>query len=274
MKKGLYIALIVLLVTAFCGSAFYLGNYFIQGKKQADRMKELSDIVKETTPSVTETTPASGSDAEPTAPEKHYEISEAPTEANGMLSCYKKLYDENPDIVGWIRIEGTPVDYPVMQTAVDNKDYYLYRDFDGKNADRGSIYAREECDFFAPSDVITMYGHNMRDGSMFACLDKYYDKSVWEENSLIFLDTLYEFHMYKIFAVFKTSATVGEGFRYNIMEDASSSAEFDNFIGTCKRLAFYDTGITPVYGDKIIMLSTCEYTLDNGRCVVAAVRIS
>ena len=80
--------------------------------------------------------------------------------------------------------------------------------------------------------------------------------------------------MYKIFAVFKTSANIGEGFTYHNMIDAQDQADFNQFIAKCKELSFYETGITPVYGDKIICLSTCEYTLDNGRLVVAAMRIS
>ena len=119
-----------------------------------------------------------------------------------------------------------------------------------------------------------MYGHNMADGSMFATLNNYTSKDYWEKNSLIFFDTLYEYHTYKVFAVFKTSANVGEGFSYHQFEEAENEAEFDDFVSTCKKLAFYDTGITPQYGDKLICLSTCEYTLDNGRLVVAAVRIT
>lgn len=109
---------------------------------------------------------------------------------------------------------------------------------------------------------------------MFAYLGNYYEKSTWEQNSLIFFDTLTESHVYKIFAVFKTSGNDNVGFAYHMMSDAANEAEFNQFIAECKRLSFYDTGITPVYGDKIICLSTCEYTLDNGRFVVAAVRIT
>jgi sortase B len=175
--------------------------------------------------------------------------------------------------VGWIKMEGTQMDYPVMQTP-DEPNYYLYRSFDKKDSARGSIYAREVCDLSEPSDNITIFGHNMADGSMFACLNNYVHKYNWDKNSLIFFDTLYEYHTYKIFAVFKTSANIGQGFSYHQFVDAENAAEFDEFVSTCKKLSFYDTGITPVYGDKLICLSTCEYTLDNGRLVVAAVRIT
>ena len=109
---------------------------------------------------------------------------------------------------------------------------------------------------------------------MFACLNAYTSKTAWDNNSLIFFDTLTEYHIYKIFAVFKTSANIGEGFSYHQFVDASTEEEFNEFVMMCKELSFYDTGITPKYGDKLICLSTCEYTLDNGRLVVAAVRIT
>ena len=115
---------------------------------------------------------------------------------------------------------------------------------------------------------------------MFAALNAYTDKSAWDNNSLIFFDTFnhetgeVQYHVYKIFAVFKTTANLGEGFTYQRFENAANQQEFDNFVSTCKKLSFYDTGLTPQYGDKMICLSTCEYTLDNGRLVVAAVRIS
>ena len=160
-----------------------------------------------------------------------------------------------------------------MQTP-DDPNFYLKKNFSGDYSSHGCIYAREECDLLEPSDNVTIYGHNMMDGSMFAGLHKYTNKAKWEENSLIIFNNLYEYHVYKIFAVFKTTASMDEGFRYHQFVNADSEEDFDQFIAECKELSFYETGITPVYGDKVICLSTCEYTLANGRLVVAAVRIS
>ena len=112
----------------------------------------------------------------------------------------------------------------------------------------------------------------MKDGSMFSGLDHYQKKDFWEEYPTIRFDTLYARQTYTVFAIFKTTASVGEGFNYHLFEDAEDEAEFDEFVSTCKKLAFYDTGITPEYGDKLITLSTCEYTQENGRLVVVAVR--
>ena len=272
MRKTLFIAVIVVLVAAFGISAFMVGDYLIDGKKQANRYDELSNIANGQTTQVPETTEAT----EPLETTEATEATEAatfPTGANGMLVGYDEIYEMNNHTVGWIKMEGTQMDYPVMQTP-DEENYYLYRNFDKRDSARGSIYVREVCDVNEPSDNVTIYGHNMADGSMFACLHSYINKNAWERNSLIFFDTLYEYHTYKIFAVFKTSANIGQGFSYHQFVDAENETQFNEFVATCKKLSFYDTGITPVYGDKLICLSTCEYTLDNGRLVVAAVRIT
>lgn len=274
MKKALFTVTIIVLVIAFGVSAFMVGNYLIDGKKQKDLNENLSNIVANAQTGARETTAAQTDAAgETTEPEQTREAV-VYKDADGMLLGYKEIYEMNNDTVGWIRIPGTVLDYPVMQTP-DSVDYYLYRNFNKDDSARGSIYAREVCDVDEPSDNITIYGHNMKDGSMFACLHEYIDKETWENNSLIFFDTLWEYHTYEIFAVFKTSANIGEGFSYHKFVDAEDEEEFDEFVKTCKDLAFYDTGITPEYGDKLITLSTCEYTLgDNGRLVVVARRIS
>ena len=277
MKKGVYIAIVVVLAVALVGSAVYLGSYFWQGKKSEDEYAKLRQDTLVTTTATTEATqPGETTEFIPDPNDLE------PEETYPLTRDYKGYYEKNPndDFVGWLRIEGTKLDYPVMQSPVSEANYYLYRNYNGENSTRGSIYAREECDVFTPGDNVTMYGHNMKDGTMFAALNAYTDKSAWDNNSLIFFDTFnhetgeVQYHVYKIFAVFKTTANLGEGFTYQRFENAANQQEFDNFVSTCKKLSFYDTGLTPQYGDKIICLSTCEYTLDNGRLVVAAVRIS
>lgn len=266
MKKVMFTVTVLLLVVAFGVSAFMVGSYLLEGKQQEEKYNELSNIVAN---AQTETLDP---DAETVPGETQNRVA-AVKDENGMLVCYKEIYEMNNDTVGWLKMEGTQLDYPVMQTPED-PNYYLYRDFSKDESSRGCIYAWGEADINEPSDNITLFGHNMADGSMFAALNAYTDKSAWEKNSLIFFDTLTEFHTYKIFAVFKTSANIDEGFKYHKFVDAEDEEEFNEFVETCKDLAFYDTGITPVYGDKLICLSTCEYTLENGRLVVAAVRIT
>ena len=276
MKKALLIVLTIVLLIVFGVSAYQVGKYFMESREQAGKVSGLSDIVNAAKDNAAETTqgtdPAETTDATEATGET--EATE-PTEETEpvMLPGYAEVYALNSDLVGWIKIEGTKIDYPVMQTP-GSTDFYLKRDFDKMSSDWGCIYVREECDVFAPSDNVTIYGHNMRDGSMFAALHSYKDKKAWDDNPLIFFDTLYEYHVYQIFAVFNTTATIGEGFTYHQMEWAEDEAEFNEFVKTCKDLAMYDTGITPEYGDKLICLSTCDRSLENGRLVVAAVRIS
>ena len=199
-----------------------------------------------------------------------------PTEVNEelMLEQYLPYYQQNNDLVGWIRVPNTKIDNPVMQTGLDNKNYYLDKGFDHQPSKAGALYIREQCDVFWPSDNVVIYGHNMANNTMFGILDKYRKQSYWQDNQYIYFDTLYEQHTYQIFAVFKTSANEGQGYPYHRFNDAATAEEFNTFISTIKGLAFYDTGITPQYGDKLITLSTCEYTLDNGRLVVVAYRIA
>ena len=275
MKLGkiAYIAVIVILIGVFGFSAFQVGSYFLASRQQQNEFDELAAMKEQAAQQAAateETTlpPETEPQADETEPQETTEATEPP-----ILQDYAAIYEENNHVVGWIKIEGTKVNYPVMQTP-EEPNYYLKRNFSGKYSEHGCIYAREECDINGPSDNITLYGHNMLDGSMFAALLDYEDKATWEYNPLIFFDTLHEYHVYKIFAVFKTTASIDEGFKYHNMIDALDEEDFNNFIATAKELSFYDTGITPEYGDKIICLSTCEYTLKNGRFVVAAVRIS
>lgn len=263
LKQSLYYIIIAVLVIIFTCSAFYVGRYVLDAKEQKEHYDNLAAIV-ENARAATEAPEEDDATIDPEAPTEETEPS--------ILPEYQELYDMNSDLVGWLSIDGTDINYPVMQTP-DEPDYYLHRNFDKEYNVHGCLYAREECDINAPSDNITIYGHHMRDGSMFGSLKNYQKKTYWEDHSTLRFDTLTERHTYQIFAVFKTTATVDEGFAYHQFVDAEDEEAFKDFISTCKGLSFYKTGITPEYGDKVICLSTCEYSQANGRFVVAAVRI-
>lgn len=266
-KKLLFTITVILLVIAFGVSAFLVGDYIVESKAEKDRANELANMVTQGQ----QTTPPTKKPEATTSPK---ETTEGPTEPKEktILEEYQATYDLNNDMVGWLQIENTKVNYPVMQSP-ENANFYIDHNFDKQSSKHGAIYAWGDADVNEPSDNITIFGHNMADGSMFAGLNAYTNKQTWENNPMIFFNTLYEYHTYKIFAVFKTSANLGEGFSYHKFVDGTKE-EFDQFVKTAKDLSFYDTGITPQYGDKLICLSTCEYTLDNGRLVVAAVRIA
>ncbi len=279
IPRGLYYGLIAAFSLALLISLILLARYFVDSwrtKQEYDALASIRDqhLATATTPGPTTT--GNGLPGTTADPSQGTTASQPvdPTESSGILPEYQALYEMNSDLVGWIQIPDTQINYPVMQSSLDNRDFYLDHKFDKSWGDRGAIYAREVCDINAPSDNITLYGHHMRDGSMFAGLDKFKQKSFWETHQTFTFDTLYERHTYQIFAVFKTTASLNSGFRYHQMVDAEDQAAFDEFVATIKSLAFYDTGITPQYGDKLLCLSTCEYTQANGRFVVVAMRIS
>ena len=184
---------------------------------------------------------------------------------------YVELFKLNPDLIGWIYIDGTEINYPVMQTP-EWVNYYLKRDFYGQSNDHGSIYADEMADIKRPSANVTLYGHKMKDGSMFAGLLDYTDKAFFEQHRTIDFNTIYKNATYEIIAVFITTANEG-GFPYHLFVDGTRE-EFDAFVSKCKELSLYDTGVDAEYGDKLITLSTCEHNVANGRFVVVAKRVN
>jgi len=279
-SKILYYVLLGFFGLVFIFSAFYIGEYLVESAQAGEEYKNLQDqYVPPSRPPITEATDSTESTQDPTTdPTVDTTPTDppAPTEPT-ILPELQPFYDQNSDLVGWICIPETDINFPVMQTP-DRPNYYLKRTFEHKYNDRGAIYVREQCDVFAPSDNITIYGHHMKTGykysTMFRDLDGYRKKTFWETHQYVYFDTLYERHTYQVIAAFKTSANYGEGFAYHLFTDADTPEEFDEFINTVKRMAYYDTGITAQFGDKLITLSTCEYTLNNGRFVVVAKRVA
>lgn len=285
MKRAIYYILIGVFAVIFIISAWNLGTYFWEGSQSQAQYDDLAQRVEnaknEEQPVVYFSVPTKSSNEEPSGSETQASEdaadrpvsseSTAPTDPTDptIIPEYAQLYLDNPDLVGWIQIEGTTLNYPVVQTP-DSKDYYLKRNFDKEYSSRGCIYVDEDCDVFAPSDNITIYGHHMRDGSMFTTLTRYSSKSYLAAHPYITFNTLLEKNTYEIIAVFTTTASLGEGFRYNAFVDAATAEEFDEYVATCKKLSLYKIEATAVYGDKLITLSTCEYTQENGRFVVVA----
>lgn len=271
MQKKVYIILTVLLAVIFIGSAAMLGMYYRQGQVQENRYEELEELL----PTVQRPTIPDETIPDATIPEETVPEENAPetvtVDGREMLPRFAQLYQLNSDIVGWFEIPGTDISYPVMQTP-SNPEYYLRHNFDKESSSHGCLFAQANADVFAPSDNITIYGHHMKDGSMFALLDKYKEHSFFEEHRYLYFDTLEATHTYQIIAVFKTSAS--GGFRYNEFVDAANEYDFTQFVNSCKELSLYDTGVDAVYGDKLITLSTCEYSQTNGRLVVVAQQVA
>ncbi|MCM1234733.1 MAG: class B sortase [Muribaculum sp.] len=188
-----------------------------------------------------------------------------------MLAGYAGLYEENKDFAGWLSIEGMRIDYPVMQTEDDT--YYLHHDFYGEDSKYGCLYVKGQADLDAGTNFI-IYGHNMKDGSMFGDLDLYLKESFFREHPVISFDTLYEERTYDIIAVFRSQVynVDDEVFKYYQFYQADTQEEFEYFYDNIKELSLYDTGVEAKFGDTFLTLSTCAYHVPDGRLVVVAKR--
>ncbi len=251
MNKKIYITIICALSIILAISSGFLIKHYYDSKKQAEMYDNLVEVVETDTSEVMKY-----SDDKTFNPE------------------YQELYLQNNDMVGWIKVDDTKINYPVMQSK-DNPNFYLKHGFDKKYTDYGCPYVQENCDLEQSSDNIIIYGHNMNDGSMFSGLTKFKDENFWKEHKTIIFDTLTEHHTYEIVSVFKTVAYSdnSDSFKYYHFVNAETPDDFSAYINKCKDLSLYDTGVTAEYGDKLITLSTCEYSRNNGRLVVVAKRV-
>lgn len=181
----------------------------------------------------------------------------------------EELKKENEDIVGWVEIENTDINYPVLQA--DDNDFYMNHNYKKEKSQAGSIFLDKDYDFSIPSSNLLIYGHNMKNNTMFQNLPKYNDINFYYEHPIIKFTSLEEDAEYEIFASFyskvyyKTDKNV---FRYYNFVNSSSEEDYNNFVSSAKKASLYDTGITPNYNDSLITLSTCSYHTEDGRFVV------
>ena len=189
-------------------------------------------------------------------------------EAESRFATYGQLKMQNPDMVGWIRIEGTRIDYPVMQTP-DEPDYYLHRDFNRKKSDYGIPYMAEVCRYEEPGTNLLIYGHHMRNGAMFAALDGYREEAYYREHPYIQFDTTDRAGSYEIAAVARIDAS-GEAALWRDLLFPPSGAVWESAWEGFEQQTFYRTGVSLEYGDRLLALVTCEYTQKDGRLMVVA----
>lgn len=257
---GLLLVTFFTLLTLLSGAMFV--HQYMDSKKSSENFEQLEELVEEI-PESSEVMEESGMEEELSEEEQEA------LERKLAMEKYGELFKENNDFMGWISIDGTHVDYPVMQTP-HKPDYYLKKNFDKEYSDYGVPYIEEAC-AMGISNNIVIYGHHMNDGSMFADLVKYYDKDFRDAHPYIQFDTISGFGTYEVVAAFKFD-TNNETFRYNefVTMDEEKFAEFMSEVH--KRQA-YDTGVDTEYGDALLTLSTCEYTYKNGRFVVVAKKV-
>lgn len=190
----------------------------------------------------------------------------------GMLVPYQSLYEKNPDLYGWITIEGTKVNYPVMYTPQD-PEYYLRRAFDGTETESGTPFLDSACS--EEGNLYVIYGHRMKNRTMFGSLPFYEKKKYWEEHPYIYFDTLYEQGTYEVVAAFysKIYEDGEKGFRYYNYKDLSDEEVFAAFREGVEESAMYETDEVLEYGDQVLLLSTCSYHTEEGRFVVVAKKL-
>lgn len=244
MKKVVQRVSVMLLISLILISSYNIFKQLQEEKEQEKVFEEITEIAEEN------------------------KIKEKEQERRNL----KRLYNINNDFVGWLEIKETTLNYPVMQTK-NNPNYYLHRDFYKKYSSYGTPYIAEQCNI-SKSDNIIIYGHHMKNKSVFGILEDYNSKDFYNKHPIITFETQEKKKEYEIFAIFKTVAYSNKGFKYYDYTDFENIEEYNNYIKKCKELSIYEINKSPEENSKLLTLSTCEYSNINGRLVVAAYEIN
>lgn len=188
----------------------------------------------------------------------------------GILYDYALYYAKNPQTIGYLKIDGTKVDTPVVQA--DNDKYYLRHDFNGNSTSYGAVFATYKADFKPLDRNTLLYGHNMFDGERFAALANYKSIDYFKKHPIIQFDTLFEKHQWKVYAVILTNGSVesNNGYFFDFTFDNCSDACFEEYIEELDKRKLYETGVDLLPTDKLITLCTCTYEYDDARLIVIA----
>ncbi len=265
---------------ATCAAAIGLCGYVLSLNREA----EAPTFSKVEEPSVPATTEA------PLLPENWSELYEYVPSPTGMSERAKLFLRQNKDIIGWISVDETKVDYPVVLcpgelTLEDGyggeywgNQYYLDHALDGSYARGGTLFMDYRNTFGASeeqqSDNILIYGHNMANNTMFGSLRKYrQDYEFFDESPFIDLSSNYKDYQYVIYGFMITSGNWYTDFRYWDIHDFAGEEDFNDYVDTVKNGSLVDTGVDVQYGDKLLTLSTCYASEDNSRFIVCARRL-
>lgn len=276
MKKRLilHIGAIIMLVTFLVASIIYTINHFAKAHREKEEFKRLEEIV--TIDSSNNDGDALSNFDEDSQIENQTNENENIGTQNSKTTNYSNidlssLKIENNDLVGWIKIDGMNISYPVMQ----NGNYYLKRNFYKRYSEYGTPFLQENCDV-KKSDNLVTYGHHMNNKTMYSAIDNYKSYDFYRNHRYIKFYTIEDGQtkesLYEVCFVFKTVST-GEGYKYYSYTDFYDIDEYNEFVSGCKNIQLYDTGVQTEYGDKFITMSTCEYSQRNGRMVVVGRKI-
>lgn len=247
-----------------------------QTLEAARLQKELQSQVASSEPAAPESTPVpSSEEAEAEESESVSEEESIPSESAEeelrVENPYKEIFQSNADMIAWITVPDTNIDYPVMWTPED-EEYYLYRDFNGKDNKDGCLLLDTDSCVDPLTTNLIIHGHNMKSGAMFGRLTNYEQESYYNQHKTITLYTEEKQRNYEIIAVFRSQVykKSDQVFKFYKFFRADTEEEFEDFYENIKQLSIYDTGVTAEFGDHFLTLSTCVYHVKNGRFVVVA----
>jgi sortase B len=255
-------------ISTFALCLFYINEYVVENKENASLYESIADKYQVND-----------------RPQTTIDFTPSPDDPDWRLPLFeldngKVLYEQNNDYVGFLQIDGTEIQYPVVQTS-DN-DYYLLRDFNGNSSTAGTLYLDYRVRFdicednfraVKNSDNIVVYGHEMKNAQMFGSLKKYKDNYNWySQHPIIQFDSRYKQYKYKIFAVCLTDCKFerGDVFNYFNTFEFANSDEFYEYVNGCKRRSYVLNDVDVKYGDQLLTLSTCNQMFDGARLIVVA----
>lgn len=251
--------ILMLLIVILAISSYFFIKELVKNKKETEVFDDLQKIVENQEKSTHEN-PFSDD----------LEINEGNMSSQNSYNL-ENIANINSDVIGWIKIDGTNIDYPVMQ----NGDYYLHKNIYKEYSNHGTPYLANHCNVKS-SDNLIIYGHHMKDNTMFSQLEKYKNYNFYREHKFIKFYTIEDGktieNIYKVMLAFKTIAYSDEGFRYYSYTSFNNKEDYTEFVENCRKLEFYYTGTSGTNTDKYITLSTCEYSQKNGRMVVVAIK--
>ena len=273
MKKIIKTILLIVLVTIMATSIIYLINYYMKTNKDNETFKELEQVStnKELVNNTDDTNFILSNNVENNQINNSSSNRQNSTKYSRTTNYsnidLKSLKIKNGDTEGWIKIDGTRINYPVME----NGDFYLHNNFYKKYSISGTPYLASYCNVNS-SDNLIIYGHHMSNGSMFAGLDIYKTYNGYKNHKYIKFFTLEDGKtiesQYEVVGAYKVQPNTEIA---NILYGTTkfrSVEDFKKYASVLKNKSLYDTGAKLNYGDKFITLSTCEYSQKNGRLVV------
>ena len=203
------------------------------------------------------------------------EIKEKEPDKTQRMLKLEELKKENDDIIGWLEINDTNINYPVLQG--DDNDYYIDHNYKKEWSSAGSLFLDKDFDLQNGSDNYLIYGHRNKTGIMFEDLIKYANEDFYKNHTKIKFTTLDEDAEYVIISVFysrvyyKNETNV---FKYYNFVNATDENDYNNYVYNAKKKSIYIIDEDAKYGDQLLTLSTCEYSQTNGRFVVVAKKIT